>query len=152
MKEISSEVGMLASTDEVWEVLADFERYPEWNPLIRRIDGELCEGEELEVEVELPGGQRMVFHPTLLVVEPGRKLRWTGEMWWHGLVNGEHTFCIEPIGTGRVHLIQRDRFSGLLAPVLTPLVVRSTWEGLEAMNHALKERVDALPNPLLRAA
>src|SRR5688572_3760811 len=107
MTEIRAEVGILASPDEVWEILTDLARYAEWNPYIRRIEGELCEGAELEVEVEPPGGRRLVFHPTLLVVEPGRELRWSGEMWWHGLFDGEHSFTIEPIGTGRVHLIQR---------------------------------------------
>jgi hypothetical protein len=56
----------------VWEVLSDFDAYPEWNPFIRRISGSPHEGEKLEVRIEPPGSRGMKFKPTVLEATPGR--------------------------------------------------------------------------------
>ena len=41
MKELHSEIVIDASPERVWDVLTDFASYPQWNPFIRRISGEL---------------------------------------------------------------------------------------------------------------
>jgi hypothetical protein len=147
MREIIAETGILATPEEVWAILADFSRYAAWNPFIRRIEGELREGARLAVELKPPGGTRRLFRPTLITVEPARELRWLGHLWRPGLFDGEHSFRIEPIGTGRVRLHQRAVFSGLWGPVLLPLVERSTRRGCEAMNQALKVQAQAAAAP-----
>jgi uncharacterized protein YndB with AHSA1/START domain len=45
MREIRTEIDIRASTDRVWEVLTDLERYPEWNPFITRAGGDLREAD-----------------------------------------------------------------------------------------------------------
>ena len=40
MKEVFSEIDIQAPAERVWQVLTDFASYPEWNPFIRRINGE----------------------------------------------------------------------------------------------------------------
>ena len=48
MKEIRTEIEIAASRSRVWQVLADFSRYSEWNPFIREAKGEAKEGAKLE--------------------------------------------------------------------------------------------------------
>jgi uncharacterized protein YndB with AHSA1/START domain len=55
--EISREIEIDAPPDAVWAVLADTGAYPEWNPFVRRLSGELREGERLEAEIAPPGGR-----------------------------------------------------------------------------------------------
>jgi hypothetical protein len=62
----------------VWAVIGDFAAYPEWNPFIRRIRGELREGAKLEVRIEPPQARATTFKPTVRAVEPNRELRWLG--------------------------------------------------------------------------
>src|SRR3990172_6803470 len=107
MREIITEIAILASAESVWRILTDFDDYPQWNPFIRRIQGEATPGSRPEVSLQPAGGQEMTFRPTVLTAEPSRELRWLGHLLIFGLFDGEHIFTIEPIGANRVRFIQR---------------------------------------------
>jgi hypothetical protein len=96
------------------------------------------------VRIEPPGGRGMTFRPTVLTVEPNRELRWLGRLLLPGLFDGEHSFRLEPLATGRVRLVQAERFTGLLVPILGGML-GNTERGFQAMNQALKERAEATP-------
>ena len=44
MKEIQTEIEINASAEKVWRVLIDFAAYSEWNPFVRRVEGEVSVG------------------------------------------------------------------------------------------------------------
>ena len=75
--------------------MTDFGAYPDWNPFIRRISGELREGARLEVRIEPPGARAMTFKPTVRSVEANRELRWLGRLLLPGVFDGEHSLRIE---------------------------------------------------------
>ena len=143
MKEIDTEIEIDAAAERVWRVLTDFAAYPEWNPFIRRGEGEVKVGARLHVFIQPSGGRGMSFRPKVLVAHPGRELRWLGHLWVPGLFDGEHSFLIEPLGEGRVRFIQRERFGGLLLPLLWKMLDGETRRGFEEMNRALKLRCEA---------
>jgi hypothetical protein len=144
--ELHSEIAIEATPQRVWEVLTDFETYPEWNPFIPCISGPGTVGSRLDMQMQQPGGRRMDLHPTVLAAAPARELRWLGQLGVPGLFDGEHGFRIESMGTNRVRFIQDERFSGLLAPLVLHFIGRSTRQGFEAMNVALKARAE-MPSP-----
>jgi hypothetical protein len=72
MKEIHAEIEINAAAVKEWRVLTDFAAYPDWNPLIRRLYGEVSVGARLQVYIEPFGGKGMLFSPTVLVAEPNR--------------------------------------------------------------------------------
>jgi len=41
MKKIETEIIINTTPERVWEILIDFENYPNWNPFIRAIVGDL---------------------------------------------------------------------------------------------------------------
>ena len=43
--EIETKIRINASPKQVWDVLIDFERYPEWNPFIKSIKGIAIKGD-----------------------------------------------------------------------------------------------------------
>ena len=145
MKEIHTEIEINAPAEKVWRVLTDFAAYPEWNPFVRRVDGEVSVGARLHVTIQPSGGKGMSFRPTVLVADPNRELRWLGHLWLPGLFDGEHSFSIEPLGEGRVRFVQRERFRGLLLPFLSKMLDRDTRRGFEEMNRALKLRAESAP-------
>ena len=115
MKELSAEVEIEAPAERVWQVLTDFAKFPEWNPFIRQLSGEVRTGAKLHVRLEPTGGRGMSFSPKMLIVEPNRELRWLGRLFMPGLIDGEHSLIIEPLDEKRVRFTQREKFTGLLA-------------------------------------
>ena len=146
MKELQSQIGNDASSERVWAILTDFASYPQWNPFIRRISGELKVGERLDARLEPPGGRGITLRPTVLSAEPNRQLRWLGHLLVPGLFDGEHSLLIQPLEENRVRFIQSEMFKGLLVPLLARSLDNNTLRGFEEMNVALKERAEALPN------
>ncbi len=142
MRELRAEVEIEASPERVWEVLADFSAYPEWNPFVRSAEGELAPGARLKVRLQPPGSIGMTFRPTVLSVEPGREFRWLGHLMVPGLLDGEHYFRVEPMDDGRTRLVRSELFRGLLVPVVLRMVGRGTLNGFQRMNRALKERAE----------
>lgn len=144
---VETEITVQGTPARLWSVLTDFATYPEWNPFIREASGEAKPGARLTVRIHPPGGRPMTFRPTVLAAVPGRELRWRGHLWRPGLFDGEHVFRIEPLGGDRTRFGQSERFSGILARLLAGTLYERTRRGFEAMNRALKERVETLPAP-----
>ncbi|MFW6079186.1 MAG: SRPBCC family protein [Gemmatimonadota bacterium] len=105
MTELETSIEIDASPERVWAVLTDFRSYPEWNPFVRRIEGELRTGSRLRVRLEPPGMRGMTLRPRLVAVEPPRVLRWLGHLGLPRLFDGEHGFRIEPLASGRVRFV-----------------------------------------------
>ena len=145
MKELHSEIEIDASAERVWGVLANFASYPQWNPFIRHISGELKVGERFEVRLEPPDSRGITLRPTVLRAEPNRELRWLGHLFVPGLFDGEHSLFIQPLEENRVRFIQSEMFKGVLVPLLARSLDTNTLRGFEEMNGALKERAEALP-------
>jgi hypothetical protein len=144
VRELQREIDIDAPPERVWSVVTDFDAYPEWNPFIRRIGGELREGARLEVRIQPPGARAMTFMPRVRAVDPNRELRWLGRLLVPGIFDGEHRLRIEPLGSGRTRFIQSERFSGVLVPLVKGSLEK-TAAGFEQMNAALKARVEGLP-------
>lgn len=132
----------------MWQVLTDFAAYPDWNPFLTRVVGPLETGARLEMQLVQPGGAQGNFRPTVLVVAPPNELRWLSPLLPGGLFNGEHRFAIEPSAPGHVRFLQEERFSGLFSPLLHGLVTQLGRSKFDAMNWALKARVESgSPSP-----
>jgi hypothetical protein len=143
MHEITTTMEINAPPRSVWKVLVDFEAHPQWNPFVRSIEGTPREGETLKVFIQPAGAKGMTFRPRVLRVVPDQELRWLGRVVLPGIFDGEHFFKIEPLDQGRrTRFSQGERFTGLLVPVLRKRLDRGTREGFEAMNQALKARVE----------
>jgi len=59
-----------ASSERVWQILADLARFPQWNPFIRWANGQVKAGARLEVRIQPSGASGMTFKPTVLKAEP----------------------------------------------------------------------------------
>lgn len=141
MRELRTEIEIAAPPERVWEVVSDFDAYPEWNPFIRSIEGDAEVGSRLSVRIEPPGARGMTFKPTVRAVEPARELRWLGRLLLPGLFDGEHRLAIEPLDGGRSRFVQSERFNGLLVGLFGKTLA-ATERGFEEMNTALKRRAE----------
>ena len=145
MKEVSAEIEIEAPADRVWQVLTDFAKFPEWNPFIRQMSGEVRTGAQLQVQLGPTGGRVMSFKPKMVNVETNREMSWLGRLLIPGLFNGEHSFTIEALDEKGVRFVQHEKFTGLLVPFMAKSLDRDTRRGFEEMNRALKERAERGP-------
>ena len=74
-KILTTEIQIHASSEKVWSVLTDFEKYPEWNPFIKSITGNPSEGNKIKARIEPPDGNGMTFRPKVLKNEPNNRHR-----------------------------------------------------------------------------
>ena len=139
IRKIHTEIEIEAPADRVWQELTDFAAFPDWNPFIESVEGDLSAGARLKVNLK-----GMSFNPTLLKVEADRELRWLGRLMAPGLFDGEHHFIIENNSEGGVRFIQGESFTGVLVPLMALLgIFRSTARSFDEMNRALKDRAEA---------
>jgi hypothetical protein len=143
MRIIEHTIDIPAAPAKVWEVLADTDAYPEWNPFMTRLVGNLHEGERVAISI-VAGTRTTTFRPTIRSVDPPRMLRWLGRLGIPGLFDGDHEFLLVPTDDGGTRFTQRERFSGLLVPLVRKLL-DDTDRGFAAMNEALSTRVTARP-------
>ena len=154
MRDIIVDTAIAAPADRVWRILTELSRYPEWNPFIRRARGSLSVGGTVHVRVKAALGIPLRFRARILVCEPGRELRWRGQVGGAWLAMGEHSFRIDPIDEGHVRFVQHERMAGLLPRLLAGLFAREVRRGFAAMNRELAaraERAEPALDPAARA-
>lgn len=142
-RHIETEILVEAGPSAVWQVLADFGAYAQWNPFIVSVQGMAEPGTRLAVGMRMPDGKHYTFRPTVLQATPPTRLRWLGRLGVPGLFDGEHDFELVPEGQG-TRLYQRESFQGFLVPLLWKSVEPGTRAAFEAMNAALKARAEGL--------
>ena len=135
-KEIFTSIQIEATPEKVWQVLMATELYPEWNPFIKWIKGDLKVGNSIIVQI-----QDMKFKPKVLKLEPQKEFKWKGKLWINGLFDGTHRFHLIDNGDGTTTLEHSEKFKGILVPLLSKKLDRETQPGFEAMNVALRKKV-----------
>jgi len=146
MRNIKTEVVINASVEEVWNVLMDHQSYPKWNPFIKQISGSTQPGNYLQVMLQSEGNKPMQFKPIVLSNSLNNEFRWKGKLFIKGLFDGEHYFLLEKIDDNHTKFIQGENFTGLLSGLLFKMIGKDTEDGFNAMNLALKNVVEELPN------
>jgi hypothetical protein len=139
MKEIRTEINIHAPAEKIWNIITDFRNYPTWNPFIKSIEGQAIVGNQLTTNIQAPGMKAMTFKPTILVADANKEFRWLGRTFFGGLFDGEHIFEIKENGNGTSTFIHREKFYGILVPLLKKKLEVNTRKGFELMNEKLKE-------------
>lgn len=144
MRELRTEIIIQAPIEEVWKILMDFDRYPEWNPFVISILGKAKLRERLKVTLLNPNGKPTTFQPKVTLLKEHQVFGWLGSLWIVGLFDGHHTFEMQDIGPGKCRFLHREEFSGLLVPLFWKLIDTKVRAGFEAMNEKLKVLAEAV--------
>lgn len=141
-KMIYTEILIQASPEKVWSVFSDFNNYPNWNPFVKSLKGNLTIGEKLEVFLQPPNSKGMLFKPVLLNNTPFDEFRWIGKLFLPRIFDGEHTFKLIDNHDGTTTFIQFEHFRGILVPLMKQMLDTDTKNGFKLMNEALKVRCE----------
>lgn len=135
--EIKTAIVINAKPKAVWEVLTNFENYPNWNPFVKSIAGEVKVGNQINIQV-----QNMKFKPTVLTFKQNKEFRWLGHLFFKGLFDGEHRFKLVDNGDGSTKFEHSEKFGGILVPLFKQKLLSQTKLGFEEMNRQLKHKVE----------
>ena len=144
-KRITTEIIINAPKEKVWNILTDFDAYPQWNPFILSVKGKAVKGERLTNTLR-NGNKTVVFKPKVLNVVPNQYLGWLGSLGIKGLFDGYHYFEIEALSPTQVKLKHGEEFSGLLSTAILKKIAEATRQNFIRMNQALKERAESNHN------
>ncbi len=125
-----------------WAVIADTGSYPDWNPFVRRLDGDLIVGQKIDVDLQLEGREPQRMSPKIVDVNAGRAFEWLGGFGFRGVFDGRHRFEIVPVDAGRCRLVQSEKLSGALVPFFRKMLTGPTPDAFVAYNDAFKQRVE----------
>ena len=141
-KEIKTEIIINVMPEKIWAVLTSFDNYPNWNPFIKSIKGEVKVGNTITVRLEPPGAKGMTFKPHVLAFETNKEILWIGHLLFPGLFDGEHKFELIDNGNGTTTFKQSEIFGGVLVPLFKKMLDDNTKKGFEEMNIKLKESAE----------
>lgn len=115
-KTYSVERAIDASPQRVWELLADADAYPRWNPAVVSLSGRIADGETIKLVSTVNAGR--TFSLAVSNVEPASGMVWSDGMPL-GLFRGVRTFSLRSVGADRTEFSMQERYSGLLSGLIT---------------------------------
>jgi len=139
MKEIKGSIMINVPAEKVWATITDCSSYPEWNPFVTRMDGEMKEGGVFDVVVSLPGRDDIKYRTTLMKMEKDKELRFKGKIMFQ--LSEEHSKFIEQIEENKCVFSQSIVFRGLLS-YFAGGVIKDSQLGLNKMNEEFKKRCE----------
>jgi hypothetical protein len=146
---IETKIEINAPASAVRAVLFKYDDYPQWNPYIVKVDGTVAEGSQLYLTIHLTEGSDITGYAKVLIATENQ-VTWLGTglsqvasgpvtLPIPGILNAKHDFIIQEMGPDKTLVINNDRFSGADIPFQN---FKPMEAGLEAMNEALKKRVE----------
>lgn len=142
MKELRAEVIIHSSPETTWSVISDFTKYPDWNPIITQIKGELKLGAKLEIHLTTVGGKNRIYYPEITKIESPNEIRWYGKFFFSGIFSGERILTIEKISDNEVKFINREIFSGIGVKFTPKKMENDILLSFESMNTSLKNHIE----------
>ena len=136
---IEHRIGVPAPPAVVWRVLADLERWPDWNPFYVRATGHIGFGERLSVTQALPDGGTLAFNPTVVDWTPDSQLLWSVSE-RYGMIRRLQYIEIEKLTDEGCIFSVGENWSGRLSNYVARNRRRAIHAGFVAMCEAMRER------------
>ena len=147
MKLVRSEIEINAPAQKIWNIIIDFEHYPEWNTFTPRLGVKrIVVGEEFTLDCQMTEKQLLKDeHEAFLVYEPEKyKISWgtSRTRGRPGIKSFRWQIC-EPLDDRRTHFINYEEFYGVLAPVVNLLYSKKLQRAYDRYCQALKKRAES---------
>lgn len=141
--QITSQIEIDATPEQVWAVLIDLAAYNNWNSQIRVIEAPANIGTGSEVKLcAAPGTEaERIFDVEITAIEIPHLLEWRGgepDTFW-----GTHRFKLHRVPPDKTRFKNSETFSGAMASAILEMS-RTGLEGeFQAFNEALQRRVES---------
>jgi hypothetical protein len=133
-----------APSEVVWAVITDFKRYPDWNPSLPSIGGDLRVGSIISLTLAMPGRPSAKVKARLLEVVPQRRLTWHGNAGADWLFAGDREFLIDETAGSAVSFTHVENVRGALFPLFRLIMGSAIGRHHDGLNAVLKQRAEEL--------
>ena len=133
-----------APVAQVWQVIADLHRYPEWNPFVVAAQSSLEVGQPIVMRVRLFPFFAQPQRETVLECLPQQRFCYGVEGIPLNALRSLRYHELRSEGPERTHYCSHFELDGWLAPLTRALLGRRLERGFDAMTRALKERAELL--------
>ena len=137
-KSVHSELTIKASPEKVWQVLTDTDKYPEWNPTMKLLDGKMEVGNTLKYQFTQYADNISEIPAQVKQIIPNKLLNQGGGVPF--VITYDHRYILEQTTYGTKVTIHED-YKGIYVPFWNPQPVEDAYQRL---NEALKKRVETL--------
>tara|TARA_R110002049_G_scaffold23490_78_gene82936 strand:- start:3420 stop:3926 length:507 start_codon:yes stop_codon:yes gene_type:complete len=141
--EVRHEIVIAADTATVWSLLADIERYPEWNRYSPNVTGRVAVGEVVWVEAHLDNEVQRVKN-VVLSVKPEQELCWQSAGWYGYLARGTRCRLLSETTNGDTLLVHHEVMSGPLAWLIEWLYRERIEKGIKLVDDSVAARAETL--------
>lgn len=135
--EFITNIEISADSKKVWDIFADFCKYPEWNPFIKTGIGKLELNESILFVDYVANHIYLPFLMKIIKFDLGKLIVWEAKM--PGFYD-YHEYKFEKIENGKTLFSHKAHFSGILAQSFKNHLEGDIRKVHEEMNLALKKR------------
>ena len=135
-------IGVRASAETIWTVLADVEGWPKWCTLYPRAVGTIRIGGQLDLDVAVAGQPTRAIRPVVVDWVPNEQLHWRLSL-LGGLVRTTRYFEIEELVPGSSIFSNGELFGGLLGARVARQLRGPLRDGFRAMGEAVRDLAEA---------
>ncbi len=139
MKEYRASIIIRASPADIWPVLIDVSRWPEWDSNFDKMEGEVALGQRLKIFSKVMAGR--VISVTVTQLVQNQKMTLASGMPL-GLFKVQHSYTLTAKGDGKTEVLSHEFFTGPLAPLIGKSIPDMTQSFNEFVSR-LKQRVEA---------
>lgn len=138
MRSLKTRISIAAKPVDVFQVLTDFEKYPDWNPWTRVVEGRAEEGQIIKIKPYRYSWWRVIPYQLIKVRKPDLlHRRSTGMLSYLLCIDRE--IMIYTRTNGGAIVSSSTRFHGMFAPLANFFYGKRVLRGMRAKARALKE-------------
>jgi hypothetical protein len=135
-------IGVQTPASVIWEMIADINGWPTWNPLYPKARGEVQFGAVLELEVALPGQAPRTIRPKVRDWTPNEQIIWDLSM-MGGLIRSTRYIEIETLENGNCIFSNGEFFEGPAMRLIGKKTRRAIKAGFRAFGETVRDRAEA---------
>lgn len=141
--EVRAVVVIDAPPETVWSAIVDLPGHATWNHQLTHLGGAVEPGGTLHLRLSADGAEPYEFFAEVTQLERPTHFAWLGRTGLPRVFDGHHHFELEPLPDGRTKLVNRERYTGVLSPLMRRLpMMANAQPGFAAMNEDLKRHVE----------
>jgi hypothetical protein len=137
-----AQVSIQAPPHDVWRVLVDIDRYPQWNRYATSAVGDLRVGGDVKIMVPRAKGKRGPVNNRVTELVADERLCWRSLSWYRFLVYGVRCRHVEAQPDGSTVFREVETMHGLLAGLVERTMGPQLLAGLQTECDSLKEEVE----------